>query len=284
MMKALLLYSSKPGKNNTQKLLDKIVKKLSVKYEITTKECPSLNDFKSAIQSSNNFDALFILGGDGTLNNAINEISTLYKEDRPIIGYIPTGTLNDAGKTFGIRGVSKAIKIILEGNIEDIDIGKCNDRYFLYLAAIGQYSDISYIAKQDEKKRVGKLSYYRLAIIKAFQKHSIKINIEYDGRNEEYLTPFLIVMNGKYVGGFKINPKNSIRDGLFDIYITKPGLFNGLTHYFPFKTKTKHIQTSSLKVSINNSEPWCLDGEKYISGPVDISIERSAIKIFTKKR
>lgn len=283
-MKALLLYSNKTGKNKAIKLHDKIVKKLSSKYEITSKECPSLDEFKEAVESSKNFDCLFILGGDGTLNNAINVVARLPLEKRPTIGYIPTGTLNDAGKTFGIKGINKAIKIILEGNKEDIDICSFNDSYFLYLAAIGQYSDISYSAKRDEKKRVGKLSYYRLSFIEAFQKYNIQIEVEYDGIKEEYTTPFIIVMNGKYVGGFKINPINSINDGMFDVYITKPGMFNGLVHYFPFKTKTKHIRTSKLTVNIKSDDFWCLDGEKASQGKATIECLPKYISMFTLKR
>lgn len=283
-MKALLLYSNNAGKNKAIKLHDKIVKKLSHRYEIISKECPSLDDFTSEVKNSKEYDALFILGGDGTLNNAINIIASLPKENRPILGYIPTGTLNDAGKTFGIRGISKAIKIILEGYKEDIDICSFNDKYFLYLAAIGQYSDISYSAKRDDKKKVGKMSYYKLAFIEAFQKYNINISVEYDGIKEEYETPFVIVMNGKYVGGFRINPKNSISDGMMDVYITKPGMFNGLVHYFPFKTKTKHIRTSKIVITPKGDDLWCLDGEKVSSGIGEIKVLPSHISMFVRKR
>ena len=283
-MKALLLYSNNAGKNKAIKLHDKIVKKLSHRYEIISKECPSLNDFTKEVKNSKEYDALFILGGDGTLNNAINIIASLPKENRPTIGYIPTGTLNDAGKTFGIKGISKAINIILEGYKEDIDICSFNDKYFLYLAAIGQYSDISYSAKRDDKKKVGKMSYYKLAFLEAFQKYNINVSVEYDGVKEEYETPFVIVMNGKYVGGFRINPKNSISDGMMDVYITKPGMFNGLVHYFPFKTKTKHIRTNKIVITPKGDDPWCLDGEKVSSGIGEIKVLPSHISMFVRKR
>ena len=283
-MKALLLYSNNAGKNKAIKLHDKIVKKLSHRYEIISKECPSLNDFTSEVKNSKEYDALFILGGDGTLNNAINIIVSLPKENRPTIGYIPTGTLNDAGKTFGIKGISKAINIILEGYKEDIDICSFNDKYFLYLAAIGQYSDISYSAKRDDKKKAGKMSYYKLAFLEAFQKYNINVSVEYDGIKEEYETPFVIVMNGKYVGGFRINPKNSISDGMMDVYITKPGMFNGLVHYFPFKTKTKHIRTNKIVITPKGDDPWCLDGEKVSSGIGEIKVLPSHISMFVRKR
>ncbi len=283
-MKALLLYSNNAGKNKAIKLHDKIVKKLSAKFDITSKECPSLDEFKQEVENSKEYECLFILGGDGTLHDAINVIARMPREKRPTIGYIPTGTLNDAGKTFGIKGIKKAINIILEGNKEDIDICSFNDRYFLYLAAIGQYSDISYSARRDDKKKVGKMSYYNLAVKEAFQKYNIHIEVEHDGIKEEYVTPFIIVMNGEYVGGFKINPKNSINDGMFDVYITKPGMFNGLVHYFPFKTKTVHIHTDKLIVDTKSDDPWCLDGEKSTIGKAEIECLPAYISMFTLKR
>ena len=284
-MKALLLYSSKTGSNKSIKLHDKIMKKLSSKFEISSHYCHSLSELENEITNSlKNYKYLFICGGDGTLNHTVNMLMSFDKEDRPVIGYIPTGTMNDAGKTYGIRGINKAIDIILQGNIVESDIGKINDKYFVYLAAYGQYSDISYAASRDNKKKIGKLSYYKLAVQEAFQSKRYKLSIEYDGKVEEYITPFIIIMNGTYVGGFKVNFCNRIDDGLVDIYITKPGIFNGLVHYFPFKTKTKHILTSQITIKTYTDDPWCLDGEKVDFKYVNITCLYKQISIFAKAK
>lgn len=285
-MKALFLYSNDTsGKNRAYKKRDYIVKKLSSKYEVVDKCCPSLDSFDyECSHASENFDALIIAGGDGTFNRAVNNIASLSEENRPILGYIPTGTINDAGKSYGIKfSIRRALKIILKGNISRSDICKVNDSFFLYVLAIGQYSDISYITPRKEKRKFGRISYYLLAIKEAFQIRKIKVHIETDKECFDDVTPFVLVMNGLYVGGFPVNFKNSTVDGKFDLYLTKPGLFNGLLHFIFFKVRTRHIVTSKMKISTNANMPWCIDGEKGLTGDVIITCLPKHVRVFSAK-
>ena len=281
--KALLIYSPLTGKNKAIKEHKMIVKKLSSKYEITSFLVDSNSSLEEQIKSAfKKYDYLFICGGDGTLNLIINIVSKLPKEERLPIGYIPCGTMNDAGKTYGVSSIKKAIKILLDENIDKVDVGRINDRYFFYLLAIGQYSDISYLAKRPDKKKLGKFAYYDLAVKEAFQKKRISLDISLEEKSKNYVVPFVLIMNGKYAGGFKVNRAHNPNNGLLDMYLTKPGLFNGLTHYFPFKTKTEHVQFKEARIVANTSMPWCVDGEKYECDVANIECLNEHISFFTK--
>src|SRR5574344_928945 len=192
-MKALLLYSDKTGFVKSDKYYDKIVKTLAIKYEVASKLCNSIEELRQcAISAYESFDVLLVAGGDGTLNAVINAIAPLKESQRPIIGYIPCGTMNDAGKSYGINSsIRKALKIILKGNVVESDIGKCNDKYFLYLLAVGKYSDISYKVGRKYKKRIGKLAYYNLAFKEAFHKSEIDVEINANGVEIKKRIPFL---------------------------------------------------------------------------------------------
>ncbi len=286
MKKALYLYSDKSGKNKSIKRHNFIVKRLSEKYDVTSFCSSSLDEFNETVKHSyEKYDVLIVAGGDGTFNRLVNALGPLEKEKRPIVGYIPTGTINDAGKSLGIKGnIKQALKVIIDGYTADIDIGKVNNSYFIFVLAIGQYSDIAYITKRDEKIKFGRLAYYFQALKEAFKIRKIKVNLICDGVNYEVTTPFVLIMNSVHVGGFPVNFKNSIRDGKFDIYLTKPGLFNGLLHFLFFKIKTKHIRCSSLTVSTNCLDSWCVDGEKGESGELEVSCLKANLKIFANER
>lgn len=283
-MKALFLYSDKSGKNKSIKLHKKIADVLSTKYEVTSKQCVSINELMfEAKNCSKNYDVLIVAGGDGTLNAVVNAIAPLPKEERPTIGYIPTGTINDAGKSYGIKhSVKQALKIILAGHVVESDIGLFNDSYFLYVLAIGQYSDISYITPRIKKKRFGRLAYYFIALKEAFQRKRIHASIVADGNKADVITPFVLIMNGVNVGGFPINFSNSTTDGMFDIYLTKPGWFNGLLHYLFFKMKTRHLRANQISIATDSNMPWCVDGEKGTSGSLSIKCLPKHISIFGK--
>ncbi len=285
MNKALFLYSDKSGKNKSIKRCKYIVKRLSEKYDVSSFCCNDLEEFnEQVIHAKEKYDVLIVAGGDGTFNRLVNALAPLNMENRPLVGYIPTGTINDAGKSLGVRNIKQSLKVILDGYYTDIDIGKVNDNYFIFVLAIGQYSDISYITKREKKKRFGRLAYYFIALKEAFKIRKIKATLVCDGVKYEVITPFVLVMNSVHVGGFPVNFKNSIRDGKFDVYLTKPGLFNGLLHFLFFKIKTKHIRCSSLSVETNLADSWCVDGEEGVNGKITVNCLKENLKIFANKR
>lgn len=282
-MKALFLYSDKSGKNKSLKYHDYIVTRLLTKYDVSSINCLSLEIFEERIITAKDkgFDILIIAGGDGTISKAINALAPLKEDKRITLGYIPTGTCNDAGKSFGIyESIKKAVDIILQGQTIKVDIGKVNNSYFLSMLALGRYSDISYIALQKRKRKIGKLSYYFLAIKEAFKPKKVKATIIADGIKYDVVTPFVLIMNSLYVGGFPVNFSNSLIDGKFDIYLTKPGLFNGLLHFLFFKIKTKHIRSSHLQIKTDQESPWCVDGEKGMVGDINVICLPKHINVF----
>jgi len=286
MYKALYLYSNKTGIKRSKKFQDKIIYKLSESFDLVAKETSSQDEFVKECQNcSGDFDVLIVAGGDGTFNLAVSTLCNLDKNRRPILGYLPTGTINDAGKGFGVKGsIRKAINILRKQKIVDIDICKANNQYFSYVCTTGAYADISYVTKRRKKKFFGKLSYYFVAVKEAFIKRKVECSITADGVTYDVVTPFVLVMNGPYVGGFKVNSKNAMFDGVIDIYLTKPGIFNGLLHYLFFKVKTKHIRARKIEITTNQENYWCFDGEKGISGNLKIEVLPGYLKVFGLKK
>lgn len=285
-MKALYLYSDKTGLSRPKNFQERIIRKLSLSYDLTAKATKSREEFISECQNSisNGYEVVIISGGDGTFNMGCSAIAELPKEKRPIIGYVPTGTCNDSGKTLGIKGIRKALKILKNKKIVDYDICKVNDQYFTFVCAIGQYADIAYITERREKKHFGRLSYYRIAIKEAFQKKKVHAVVECNNKKYEVITPFVLVMSGSNVGGFKVNFKKSYNDGLFDIYLTKPGLFNGLLHYLFFKARTLHVKTSAAKIHTDQTGEWCIDGERGMKGDIEIECLKSHLRVIGLKK
>ena len=280
-MKALYLYSDKTGLKRSSSFQNKIINKLKRDYELVSKKTDSKDEFISECKNAkdNGFNLLIIAGGDGTFNMACSVIAALDKAKRPIIGYIPAGTINDSGKTFGVKNIRQSLRVLHKKQILDYDICKVNDTYFTFVCAIGQYADIAYITERREKKFFGRFSYYRIAIKEAFQKKIVHASITCNNKTYEVDTPFVLIMSGKNVGGFRVNFHKSYNDGLFDIYLTKPGWFNGLLHYLFFKIKTIHIRTDSVSVHTDQDSDWCIDGERGMKGDVTINCLKSHLQV-----
>lgn len=286
-MEALLLYSKHSGKRSPVKKLDFILSELSGSFSSIEARCFSAKEETAAFvkEKGSEYDVIIVAGGDGTFNNVINSLMDLPK--KPILGYLNYGTIGDVGKNFGVtRNLKKSLEIIKRGRTEDFDVGllECDDRksYFSYMAAEGAYSDISYVAKRHEKKRFGAMAYYKLAFKEAFHKHEVDYEIIANGHRYTGVTPFILLLNGIYVGGFKVNRKGAINDGKLDLFLAKPSLFNGLCSYF-FRAGITTISGDSFDITFKNSGIWCVDGEESLEGNVKASLIHNALKIFSSK-
>ena len=59
------------------------------------------------------------------------------------LAVIPAGTSNDFAFHLGLYGdIDKAVQKIIDGNIEDVDIGKVNGSYFVNILSAGMFSII----------------------------------------------------------------------------------------------------------------------------------------------
>ena len=284
-MKVLYLYSDKTGIGKSKRKVDKLNNALKKIYkDITIKKTDSLEDFEKNIRNSRGFyDILIVAGGDGTLKYAVSILMSIDKNKRPILGYIPAGTVNDAGKAYGYRGsIRQALRVLDRGAIDYVDVCKVNNEYFNFVCAAGAFSDIAYVVARGHKKILGRLAYYFYAISQVFKRRIIEAEIETKNEKFTVKAPFIMVMNSRNVGGFPVNFHYSVKDGLAEVYITKPGLFNGLLHYAFFKVKTTKLKVDHIKITLKNDEYWCFDGERGDKKTVEISVLKQELKVIGK--
>ena len=283
-MKCLFLYNPNSGKGKLLKKLDYIKQKLSEIYQsVTAIATTSLEDtMLKAKLACGSYDVLAFSGGDGTFNNIVNAIAE--EKNRPILGYIPSGTVNDIAKNFGLsKSIKKSLKIMEKGRVRPFDIGKVNNQYFVYVLAMGSFAHVSYDTDQKIKRRYGKLAYYLKVVKEVMKKNIYHSTIKCDDQVIEMDTPLLLVLNSCSVGGFIVNRKSDINDGKFDVLIMKPGFASGL---FNVLNKRKHVKivTSHLTINAQTDMCWCIDGEQGMTGEIEVQNLRNHLSIYSKKK
>ena len=164
-----------------------------------------------------------------------------------------------------------AAQAIVDGKTFSCDVGAFNDDFFVYIAAFGVFTDVSYETPQDIKNLLGHMAYIlegmrRLSAIKAYK---MKIESEELSVEGEFL--FGMITNSTSVGGFKrITGKYvQLDDGAFEVtLIKKPAnpielnlimaaLINRSVNtdcMYCFKTK-------AVKITSEEEVAWTLDGE-----------------------
>ncbi len=280
-MERLLLYRTlASGHGAFARHRDAVLSLLSKTYEVEEYVAPSLEEGQAKIvaEASRVF-AILVVGGDGAFLRVVEALLPL--EEKPVLGYLNDGTLGDVGRSFGIpTSIKKGVRLFLERNERQIDLGLLNGKPFVYMAAIGAYADVSYKAKRRAKKVFHRLSYYFLSLKEAFQKHEISYHIHGNCGEIEGKSPFIMILNGSHVGGFRINKLGRNDDGKLEVFLTKKGPFNGLLPYFFAPKKVPCLSLEEADIAIEGDAFWTLDGEKGEQGSVHLSTLPKAIRVY----
>lgn len=272
MKKVLFIYNPKAGKAGIVGCLSDIIDILSRNgYEVTIYPTKCQGDGEViARQRRDEFDRIICSGGDGTLD----EIVTGVIESGKLlpIGYIPAGSTNDFARSINIpRDMRHAARIAAKDKYFKSDIGKFNDRYFVYVAAFGLFTDVTYETDQNLKNIFGYAAYLAEAVKRLQSIKAIPLRIEYDGNT--LIDNFLVGMisNSNSVGGLKAlpGPDVDLSDGLFEVLLVKaPESVHELNMIAPAildrKIKSDCVITfkcSTLDIYSDEPFSWTLDGE-----------------------
>src|SRR5690625_4136135 len=148
------------------------------------------------------FDIVVIVGGDGTINEAIQGIAGA--SERPNVGIIPAGTTNDFARALMIpRDTEKAVDIILDNHQKSLDVRKVNHKYFINIAGGGDLTELTYDVPSKLKTVLGQLAYYIKGIEMLPSLKPQRTKIEYDGEVFEDEIMLFLVANTNSVGGFE---------------------------------------------------------------------------------
>lgn len=229
------------------------------------------------------YDRVVCCGGDGTLSETVSGLLTL--DAPPVLGYIPAGTTNDFSKNLGLpRGVEKAAAIAMEGTPRPCDMGRFNDRTFVYVAAFGIFTDVSYDTPQEFKNAFGHLAYVLEGATKLGDLgRGYHLTVEHDGGSLEGDFIYGMVTNTNSVGGFQVFPANqvSLDDGVFEVVLVRQprnvadlqdALVSLVRQNHEESRQVEAFHTSKLKVTASEALPWTLDGE-YGGNPEVAKIE-----------
>jgi YegS/Rv2252/BmrU family lipid kinase len=141
-------------------------------------------------------------------------------EKRRPVGYIPAGSTNDFGGSLGLpRNMKQAAVCLTKDQPFLCDMGAFNENYFVYIAAFGAFTDVSYQTKQEIKNVLGHLAYVLEGAKRLFnlKSYHMKLVIGEEEIEDDFI--YGMVTNSKSVGGFRnITGKNvQLDDGLFEV-------------------------------------------------------------------
>lgn len=234
-----IILNQVAGTGRAQKIwpqIETVLKQRGISYELqissypghTTRIAYQFARFKRTNQ------VLLIIGGDGTLNQAINGVQNAGKTDIPI-AYLPCGSGNDFARGIGLNSDPlQALEQILATSAPvNIDLGVYHDAlkdetgYFVNNVGIGFDASVVSITNNSKSKRflnkchLGSLSYV-FSLIQAFtSQDAFQVTVKANGSVKNFSRGFLVTTtNHPYFGsGVPIMPSARVDDQKLDLVV-----------------------------------------------------------------
>jgi diacylglycerol kinase (ATP) len=244
---------------------------------------------------------LLVVGGDGTVNEAVNGLGLAGFPPGVTLGILPTGTGNDLAATLAIPEDRKRAVETLRGmrvrtlDAARIDSAGIGERYFINVATGGIGAEISGVTDKETKSRWGKLAYLRASLEAARGFDTQEFLITLDGGEHRVKAVNLAVANCRYAGGgWLAAPGANPEDGLLDIVVIEEAGISGVLDLAPaalarsdyldkegvFHARAKEIQIGSEPGSLR----FTADGEVIGDEPASFSALPDSLRVVVGAR
>ncbi len=271
-MKVLFIFNPHSGKglirNDLLEIVDIMVK---ASYDVTIYTTQSQGDAIQKVEKeAKNFDRIICSGGDGTLDEVVTGLIQS-GVDIPV-GYIPAGSTNDFANSLGIpKGMIEAAKVAVTDQRFPCDVGCFNGDTFVYVAAFGLFTEVSYQTSQELKNILGHVAYILEGAKSLHDISSHKIQVEHDGVVIQDDFIYGMVTNSISVGGFKGITGSDVHldDGVFEVTLIRnprnPIELNEilacLTSLIDDSDLIYSFKTNEIRFISKEPVGWTLDGE-----------------------
>ena len=277
MKKVLFIVNPTAGKERMKRYLMSVLDLFTkADWDVTVHITQAALDATNVAQKQGaDFDMIVCSGGDGTLSETISGMTRLYRP--PVLGYIPAGTTNDFASSLQISSnTMKAAQTVIDGHPQPVDIGFfCEERTFVYVAAFGAFTEVSYMTPQEKKNLLGHQAYMLEAIkrLTGLKSYRMRLTWEHLGEQRELEEEFILgmVTNTISIGGFKglVGMDVALDDGEFEVLLVRkprtPLDIASIAGYLIQREGENEcvfkFRTSKLTVQSEELVDWSLDGE-----------------------
>lgn len=273
-----LLYIVNPisGKGNKSSLQE-IIKTKSTAAGFDFAIYPSVASgdysFLLPIIKEQKFTDVIIAGGDGTINQVVNNL----RKAKVQFGIIPCGSGNGLAFSAGIpKNPEKALEITFKGQTEWCDAFLLNETFACMLCGVGFDAQVAHDFANDPKR--GLTTYIKKTISNFFTAKTYPFVLTTNGKQIKTDALFISIANSNQFGNhFTIAPKASLNDGLLDIVVMakqnkllallqafrQVGGYNQLQKFEVLNENASVLYFQTKKIKIENPQlaPVHIDGD-----------------------
>jgi diacylglycerol kinase (ATP) len=237
-------------------------------------------------------DTIFVAGGDGTLNEAVNGAWQARGLGRVRFGIVPLGTGNDFAAALGVpSAIDEAVKVLAARRELRVDVGLVNGRLFLNTSGGGYIAEVSVAVTPQLKTIAGRLAYLIGGAQALLEYESVRATVRAqpgDLRIGLGLYAFAVCNSRMIGGGRLIAPEAVIDDGLLDVclieamsaveFVSLARKVAGGEHVND--PRVRYLQAASVTIELDRETHVNTDGEVMTATRAEYSILPRAATFF----
>jgi diacylglycerol kinase (ATP) len=299
MRTAVIIYNPTAGRFSVKPFIKSAVKELvSAGWSVEAAETKSGEHIIELAKqaAAEKKDAVFAVGGDGTIGNAVNGLVG----SETALGVLPAGTANVWSIELGLRPFAwtnpwvlrKNVSILANAPSHRVDVGLCNQISFMMWAGIGL--DAMAIQSLEPRIRMDKFfampEYAMSAMWQAAQWSGLKMRLWADEHEVEGHFILAVATNIRhYMGGLSnLSPDAYIDDGLLDLWLfSGNNLGDALRHAYELWRGTHANSGAAHRITFRDlrveaDSPYWIqtDGEARGSTQIaEIRVQTHALKL-----
>jgi len=232
---------------------------------------------------------VFVCGGDGTLNEAVNGLAG----SETALAVIPAGTVNLWAREAGLlKKPVEAVRLAVEGERRRVDLGRAGSRYFLLMAGYGLDAAVAHRVSHGVKGRLGAAAYALSALRQAWSYRGSPITVSMDGERRALNALMLVAGNTRnYAGLTQITRGALVDDGRLDLCLYEGrgrwdilwlALLTLLGQHGRSKKVTRR-RINRLELTWETPLLAQLDGEAIPESPAEVTVAPGALWVMTPR-
>ena len=243
----------------------------------------------AAMAAEHRVPLVFVCGGDGTLNEAVNGLAG----SETAVSVIASGTVNLWAREIGLlKKPLDAVRLTVEGVRRRVDLGRAGSRYFLSQVSFGVDAAVVHRVSHNMKGKVGAAAYALSAATQAMSYRGSPVILSLDGEERTARTLTVVAGNTRiYAGLTKITPDAIVDDGQLDVCVYEGFGRWDIVRLAALTLLRRHRgsklvdyrRVRRLKIESEGDLAVQLDGEPLVDSPSEVSIAEGALWVMTPR-
>jgi diacylglycerol kinase (ATP) len=236
-------------------------------------------------------DTLAVLGGDGTIHQAVSGLFEGSAEALPTLAIFPSGSGNALAAALGITSTSVAEEALRCGHERMIDVAKVKtDAGVSHAINVIGWGLSARVTLLGDKMRSSRgLPYTRAALRKLLFGDIAAISARYDNSAEEMDLLGLACLTPEAGGSMPVAPGALLDDGELDLVRVNPisrlrllSLFARLTQGWHLSSRSvEHRRTQRLEVQFSELRDLVVDGEMQLTRTLSLEVLPRALRVLS---